>query len=186
MRGSRGGNDSEIAANSSEQRGQLYIVVENSRRATPNEPDHASGKFQHIAVTRPRQIGQRKRVPALSERGLDLPPDVAFAMRHEALERQPAGALLPTADNLKHTTRGYAVPEDAGPVEDASASCLADAAAKRRPAHRRNRSVRSYRAAIHDCGRENGERSRQRVDSGAEMMRIWGAHERVAVTRRAT
>ena len=91
MRGSRGGNDSEIAANSSEQRGQLYIVVENSRRATPNDPDHASGKFQHIAVTRPRQIGQRKRVPALSERGLDLPPDVAFAMRHEALNDKPPG-----------------------------------------------------------------------------------------------
>src|SRR5207253_3318285 len=134
---SGGRNDSEIAANSSQRRGQFDIGVESSRRATPNEADHALGKFQDIAVTRPRQVGQRKRVPALAERGLDLPPDVAFAMRHEALERQTAGALLPTADNFKRTTRGYAVPEDNGPVEDASASCLADAAAKRRPAHRR-------------------------------------------------
>jgi transcriptional regulator with XRE-family HTH domain len=104
--GSRGINDVEIAVNSSEQRGQLCIVVENSHRATPNEHDHASGKFQHIAVTRPRQISQRKRLPVLAERGLDLSPDVAFAMRHGALERETAEALLPIADNLKRTTRG--------------------------------------------------------------------------------
>jgi hypothetical protein len=42
----------------------------------------------------------------LAERGLDLPPDGSFAMRHGALERQPAEALLPIADNFKRTTRG--------------------------------------------------------------------------------
>ena len=87
VRESRGLNDVEIAVNLSEQRGQLCIVVENGRRATPNDHDHASGKFQHIAVTRPRQISQRKRLPMLAERGFDLPPDVAFAMRHRTFER---------------------------------------------------------------------------------------------------
>ena len=82
VRESRGLNDVEIAMNLSEQRGPVCIVVENSRRATPNDHDHAPGKFQHIAVTRPRQISQRKWLSLLAERGLDLPPDVAFAMRH--------------------------------------------------------------------------------------------------------
>jgi len=106
VRESRGLNDVEIAVNLSEQRGQLCIVVENSRRATPNDHDHAAGKFQHIAVTRPRQIRQRKYLPVLAKSGLDLPPDVAVPMRHGALERQAAEALLPIADNFKRTSRG--------------------------------------------------------------------------------
>jgi len=82
VRESRGVNDVEIAVNSSEQRRQLCIVVENSPRAAPNDHYAASGKFQHIVIMRPRQISQRKWLSLLAERGLDLPPDVAFAMRH--------------------------------------------------------------------------------------------------------
>lgn len=89
VRESRGLNDVEIAVNLSEQRGQPCIVVENSRWATPHDHDHASGKFQHIAVMCPRQISQRKRLPVLAERGLDLPPDVAFPMRHGLLNDRP-------------------------------------------------------------------------------------------------
>jgi hypothetical protein len=103
---SRGLNDVEIAVNLSEQRRQLRIVVENSPRAAPNDHDPASGKFQHIVIMRPHQISQRKWLSVLAERGLDLSPDVAFAMHHGALARRTAEALLPIAYDFERTTRG--------------------------------------------------------------------------------
>src|SRR5262245_7611582 len=80
LRRSQRSNQLEIAAHCREQRGQLCIVAEHRDAATPHENDDAAGELQHIAVTRPLQISQRKCVPARAERGLELPPDVACSM----------------------------------------------------------------------------------------------------------